>query len=305
MNAIVLSGAGARGPLQVGALGALFEAGIRPAFVVGTSAGAINAALVASRGLSEATLAEIHQQWKSVKPGDVYPGSMVAMAWRVLRGADSLYPNDGMKRLIEAGLPEGVTTFGQLKLPLYVTAVDLRSNRLFLFGEDGRAPLVDAILASSAIPGIHPPVDYHGLQLVDGGVLANAAASVAMDKGATQVWVLNAGYGGEEKPAAKGLINILNSTVTTMMAQSLFEDLARAQQDTAVDLHHIVLRPKEPVSFQDFGHTDKLIAAGYEMTKAYLAAPRPHIVAPRTTRGGDLGEVAPGVREYIPPYWRH
>jgi NTE family protein len=304
MIAIVMSGAGARGPLQVGALGALLEAGIRPNFIVGTSAGAINAVLVAARGLTEASLAEIQEQWKHVSASAVYPGSLWKMAWRVLRGEDSLYPNDGMRKLIHAGLPEGVETFGDLSLPLYVTAVDLISSRLFLFGEDGRVPLEAAVLASSAIPGLHPPVMYHGLQLVDGGVLANAAASVAMDKGATQVWTLTAGYGGETQGVAKGVVEVLNNTVTTMMAQSLLEDLARAQSDDTIDLHHLVLRPTQPVGFRDFGQVDSLVAAGYDMAKAYLAAPRPHVVAPRKTRRTDLGEIAPGVREFIPSYWQ-
>lgn len=304
MIAIVMSGAGARGPLQVGALRALLEAGIRPNFIVGTSAGAINAVLLAARGLTEESLAQIHAQWKRVSASAIYPGGLLKMAWRVLRGEDSLYPSDGLRKLIDAGLPVGVTTFGDLSLPLYITAVDLISSRLFLFGEDSRVPLADAVMASSAIPGLHPPVMYHGLQLVDGGVLANAAASVAMEKGATKVWTLNAGYGGETQGVAKGVVEVLNNTVTTMMAQSLLEDLARAQADDNIDLHHLVLRPTQPVGFRDFGQVDHLVAAGYDTAKAYLTAPRPRVVAPRRTRQTDLGEIAPGVREFIPSYWQ-
>lgn len=305
MIAIVLSGAGARGPLQLGALRALLAAGIRPNFFVGTSAGAINAVLLAARGLSEESLAEMQQLWQQVSASVVYPGSIFSVAWRVLRGEDSLYPSDGLRKLIAAGLPEGVATFGDLKLPLYVTAVDLISSRLFLFGEDGRTSLVEAVVASAAIPGIHPPVDYHGLQLVDGGVLANVAASVAMEKGATQIWALNAGFSGEAQPRARGLVEILNNTVTAMMAQSLLEDIARAQADERVDLHHLVLRPSSPVGFRDFSRAAQLVTDGYEAAQAYLAAPRPHIVAPRRAVRGDLGEVAPGVREFVPPYWLH
>lgn len=304
MIAIVMSGAGARGPLQVGAMQALLEAGIKPDMMVGTSAGAINAAFVAARGFNQDALETMQERWKSVSPSVVYPGNLLTAALRFLRGKDSLYSSDGMRRLVREGLPEGVNTFGDLQLPLYVTSVDIISNRLFLFGESPRVPVVDAVLASAAIPAIHPPVSYHGLQLVDGGVLANVAGSVAMDKGATELWVLNAGYSGDPEPQAKGVVDILYSTLTAMMAQSLLQDLARATADTDVDLHHIVLRPPRPVSFRDFTQADDLRRAGLETTQAYLAAPKPHVVAPRAGRPvADLGEAAPGVREFVPPYW--
>lgn len=303
MIAFVLSGAGARGPLQVGAFQALLEAGIQPDFIVGTSAGAINASYVASRGLNAEALTAMHTQWKRVKFGEVYPGGLMGAAWRLIRNQQSLYPNGGLRKLIEKGLPKGVTTFADLKLPLYVTAVDIVSGRLFLFGEDPRAPIADAVMASSSIPGIHPPVHYHGLQLVDGGVLANVAASVAMDKGALQVYALNAGHAGEKAGEIKGVVDVLNQTLTTMMAQSLKEDLVRADAATSIDLHHIVLRPKAPVPFGDFSQADELALAGYETTKAYLAAPRPRDAVPHEPKHRDLGEVVPGAREFTPWYW--
>ncbi len=303
MIAVVLSGAGARGPLQVGAMRALIEAGVTPRFLVGTSAGAINAGFVAASGFSLETLAVMGGNWGKVKRQDIYPGNIVSMALRFLRRENSLYPNGGMRRMIRNGLPAGVETFGDLKLPLYIASVDLLSSRLFIFGEDRRTPLVDAIVASSTIPVLHPPVAYHGLQLVDGGVLANAAASVAMDKGATQVYVLNAGYKGDPLKPPKGVVEVANHTLTTMMAQSLLEDLARARADTGIDLHHVMLSAAAPARFDEFGNTDELIQRGYDQARAYLSAPRPEIVAPMHARRTDLGEVAPGVREFVPSYW--
>jgi len=302
MIAVVLSGAGARGPLHVGALQALLEAGLEPEFLVGTSSGAINAAYLAARGLSAESVATMSELWKRADGNVVYPGGLWGAAWRLVRKSPSLFPNAGMRRLIREGLPQEVTTFRDLQLPLYVTAVDLLSRRLFLFGEDPRAPVVDAVLASASIPVIHPPVAYHGLQLVDGGVLANAAASVAMEKGATQVYVLNAGYAGEQAAAPQNLIDVANETLTTMMAQSLLADLAFATREAAIDLHHIVLRPSQPVAFGDFSQVEMLVQRGYDAAKAYLAAPRPHAPARRAAPRADLGEVAPGVRELLPPY---
>lgn len=301
MIAFVLSGAGSRGPLQVGAMAALMEVGIQPAFIVGTSAGALNGAFVAARGLSPATLRAIHAQWQQVNARTLYPGNVVSSAWRLLRGKPSLYLSSGLRKMIGAGLPDGVTIFGDLQLPLYVTSVDLLSNRLFVFGEDRSVPLVDAVLASVTVPIVHPPVDYHGLQLVDGGVLANVAASVAMDKQATRIYVINAGYGGTPERPIQGILDVANQTLTTMMAQTLLRDLARAQADDAIDLHHIHIPLFRDVSFRDFSRTDEMVQAGYDAARAYLAAPRPQVVAPPPSRP-DLGETVRGAREFIPPY---
>lgn len=301
MIAFVMSGAGSRGPLQIGALAALLEAGIQPAFLVGTSAGAMNALFVAARGLSAETLKAVHAQWQTIDAAKIYPGNVFTTAWRVLRGRMSLYDSGGFRKLIEAGLPDRVTTFGDLRLPLYVTSVDLLSNRLFLFGEDRSVGLVEAVLASATVPIMHPPVAYHGLQLVDGGVLANVAASVAMDKQATRVYVINAGYGGGPLQPIEGLMDVANHTLTTMMGQALLRDLSRAQADDAIDLHHIHLPLFREVSYRDFSHTDAMVQAGYEATRGYLAAPRPQVVAAVPARP-DLGETVRGARELIPHY---
>ncbi len=301
MIAFVLSGAGSRGPLQIGAMAALMEVGIQPAFIVGTSAGALNGAFVAAGGLSAATLRGMHAQWQKVNAATLYPGNVVTAAWRFMSGRSSLYASSGLRKLIAAGLPERITTFGDLQIPLYVTSVDLLSNRLFVFGEDRSVELVEAILASVTVPIMHPPVNYHGLQLVDGGVLANVAASVAMDKQATRVYVINAGYGGVPEKPMQSVLDVANHTLTTMMAQALLRDLARAQADDAIDLHHIHLPLFRDVSFRDFSRTDEMVKAGYDATRAYLAAPRPQVVAP-TPKRPDLGETVRGAREFIPPY---
>lgn len=304
MIALVLSGAGNRGPVEVGALRALVEHQIRPDFIVGTSAGAINGCYVAARGMSRETVEAMEALWQQASANVIYPGGILGAAWRLWRRADSLFSSDGMRTLIRNALPAGVTTFGHLQLPLYVTAVDLLSSRLFLFGEDGNVPLVDAVLASASVPAIHPPVAYHGLQLVDGGVLANVAASVAMDKGATQVYVVNAGYGGGPLTPAQGVLEVIGHTINAMMAQSLLQDLDRAIRDTAIDLHHIHIPAFQGISFRDFSKTREMIQAGYEAAQAYLAAPRPHVVAPAAVAQPALGAAVPGARELIPPYQR-
>lgn len=279
MIAIALSGGGNRGPLQVGALQALFERGIWPDLLVGTSAGALNAVYVAACGHPGCT-EELAAIWQSVDRRTIYPGSLLGMAWRVLRGADSLYASDKMREVVAASLPPGVHTFQDLKLPCYITAADLITSRLYLFPDERQpgAPVVDAVMASAAVPGIHPPVRYGSAQLVDGGVVDNVPASIAMDKGATVVYAVNVGYGGGSMSPVHGLLQVLGRTVNTFLAQSLFLDLERAAHQEEVVLHHIHIPDFAGVSFTDFSHTAEMIAAGRRRTDAYLDHPQPRSV---------------------------
>lgn len=302
MRAFVLSGAGNRGPLQVGALRALLEADIRPDFLVGTSAGAINAVFLAARGYNHAALDEMATLWQNVSARDIYPGGWLQKGWRVWTQAASLYSGDGLARIIEESLGRPGICFGEMQIPVYVTAVDLRSARLFVFGEDDSTPIAKPLQASASVPVIHPPVAMDDLQLVDGGVLANVAASFAMDKGATEIYALNAGGAGGSEGISASLWDVAVTTLSTMLAQAVLRDLDRAQAAPQVDLHHIHLTAFRTTSFRDFGKSREMIEAGYDMTRAYLAAPAPFIGAPERRPAYDVGDVVSGGREYYPPY---
>ena len=306
MLAFVLSGAGNRGPLEVGALRALIEAGHQPDLLVGTSAGAINAAYLAAWGVSLETVERMADLWRGVTAEVVYPQNVIQVAYRLRSRQASLFSSDGLRQVIESSMPPDLSTFGDLSLPLYVTATDLQRQQLFIFGDDPDAPLVDAVLASASMPCIHPPVTYERLQLVDGGALANVPSSIAMDKGATTLYVVNAGYGGGQLRAAQSALEVFSLTLSSMMSQSMLQDLDRAAKDDTVDLYHIHLSDFGAISFRDFSKTDEMIEAGYACAKAFLAAPPPAYIpatqdaAPPSAYGESVGAAT----EYIPVYLR-
>jgi NTE family protein len=298
-TAFVLSGGGIRGPLQVGALRSLLEHGIKPDFFVGTSAGSINSAFMAARGPTLDAIPELEAAWRKGTRDVVYPGNALSIAWRAVTGEDSAFPSEGMRKLIEDNLPAGITTFGQLKCPAYLTAADLISRRLFLFGEDPSAPLVDAIMASSSIPVYQDPVDYHDLQLVDGGVVACVPCSVAMEKGADVIYAVNVVHGGEPLPRVSGMLKILMRTIDTFIEQSLFADLKRAEADPGVALHHIHITDFSHLPFNDFDHIDDMFEAGKAATDRYLESPAPLDVSPAADVAPPM--TVPGAREYALP----
>ena len=99
-TAFVLSGGASLGALQVGMLEALYEQGITPDFLVGTSVGALNAAFVASRPQSPQTATELGRVWRELQRQDVFPLSMSALVGGVCGRRDHLVPDRELRRLI-------------------------------------------------------------------------------------------------------------------------------------------------------------------------------------------------------------
>ncbi len=275
MICFALTGGGCRGALQAGACHALLEAGIVPDFIVGTSVGALNGLYLASYGVSLETTLQLRQVWTRVRRRHVFPGNFATGALNFMLGKDNLYSNRALQQLIRRELPRQVTTFGELTVPCYITATDLRTKRLYLFGEDPGTPFLDAVLASCSIPVLHPPVSYQELQLVDGGLLENVPADIAMDKGATSIYLLNVGFGGQRLAPVHGMINIFNRVMGVMMTQSLFTDLDRARADQGIALHHLHLNVFQDVSLMDFSRTQQMMETGYQAAQAYLRMPVP------------------------------
>lgn len=301
-RAFVLSGGGNRGPLQIGAMRALLEAGIEPDFLVGTSAGAINAAAFAADPTREG-LERLAAAWRSVRRSDIYPGNLFTILWRVLTHQDSLFDGSGLRRTLQAHLPPGVRTFGDLARPCFVTAADLRTQRLILFGEDPSTPLLEAVLASASVPIIHPPVRFRGMQLVDGGVVAVVPISIALEKGATEIYVLDLSYGPQVLPPRRGLAEIAMTAYQTLLYEQTLDDLYDALQ-APVTVHHLCLTDFREVSFWDFSKTEAMLEAGYQAARRYLADPRPNQVCEVVATGvrALAAQAVPaGGRCYIPP----
>ncbi len=202
-TAFVLSGGGARGALQVGALRALYEAGERPDLIVGTSIGAWNGALLAWNP-TLAGIEAMEAAWLEAHPTRVLLGMeppanapsqahatlrTIAAAQRVAGGKPSLYGNAGVREFIERLV--GDRTFEELAVPLRIVATDITHGTRAVF-ESG--PLAPAVLASSAIPGVFPPVRIGDSVYVDGGSLDNASVETAVLLGARRVFVLEVGY---------------------------------------------------------------------------------------------------------------
>ena len=198
--AFVLSGGAGLGAIQVGMLRALYEHGVSPDVIVGTSAGALNGAFIASRPQTIATADALATIWRDLRRGQVFPVNPVTGLLGFLGARDHLVPDSGLRRLI--GRHVACRDLGELPIPLHVVAVDVTS------GEELRlshGPVLEAVLASCAVPGVLPPVTWGDRALMDGGVANNTPISHAVELGARRIYVLPTGHACalDEPPAAR------------------------------------------------------------------------------------------------------
>lgn len=213
--AVVFSGGGAKAAAHVGAWRAVREAGHLPAHYVGTSMGAVMAAAFAS-GLTPQDLAS---RLSGVRSEDVARPRTAAAAEGL--AAPSLFELEPLRAVIEQVVP--ARSFAELVAPLTVTAVDLDSGELVLFGAQGQElALVDALLASCALPFFYPPVMIQGRRYADGGLRAVLPLGPAAQTGADLVVAVDIGPGLDEpageSAATPALLEAHNNATGILMA---------------------------------------------------------------------------------------
>jgi len=185
-TAFVLGGGGLLGAHEVGMLRALSEAGIRPDLVVGTSVGAINGAFVAAD--PQGAVGRLDQMWQGDELRLAFSENFWGRAARLVRSGTHLHSLEPLRRVLSAALPG--EDFADLKLPFQCVAasIETASARWFSSG-----PVVPAVMASCAVPGLLPPVEVGGEHYFDGGLVDSIPVGRAVALGASTVYVLQVG----------------------------------------------------------------------------------------------------------------
>lgn len=271
--AFVLAGGASLGAVEVGMLRALYERGIAPQLVVATSAGALNAAFIASRPQTVQTADALGGIWLGLRRGQVFPVNLLTGLLGFLGAQDHLVPDGAMRRLITRHIERD--RLEQMPLELHVIAVDV------VTGEEVRlshGPAVQAIMASAAIPAVLPPVSWEGRELMDGGVANNTPISHAVELGASEIYVLPTGNACALAEPPSGALAMALHALSILMQRRLIEDIETQKDRTKL----VVLPPPCPLSVQpiDFGHAKVLIDRAYADACEFLdggGAERPPI----------------------------
>jgi NTE family protein len=186
-TAFVLGGGGVLGAAEVGMLQALLEHQVRPDLIVGTSVGAINGALLAADPVPGA-VDRLREVWQELASSGVFAGSVLARARTLARTRTHLHPREPLRDLLAAHLP--VQTFAELRVPFQCVAASIERAAERWFTEGA---LIDAVLASCAVPGLLPPVELDGEHYLDGGLVHSIPVGRAVALGADTIYVLHVG----------------------------------------------------------------------------------------------------------------
>ncbi len=181
--ALVLSGGGAKGAYEAGVAAAFIKRGLPIRLVAGSSAGALNAAM-----LADGRVDELEALWRGLTRERVYavrasvffagllPGWLTLLA---VDRAGSLFDSLALRELITGSLDLGRVRASPVRLLVVTTDLARRERRLF----DNQTVTVDALMAAAAIPGAFPPVEVDGALLVDGGLIGRAPVLEAIESG--------------------------------------------------------------------------------------------------------------------------
>ena len=269
-TAFVLSGGGSRGALEVGALLALLEQGIHPDILVGTSVGAINAAALGNNPTLEGAR-WLEKIWCEVTKEKVMPQNYLSMVWRLVTGETGLMNNDRLRELIESNMPDDVRRFNDFKdAEVYITAVDLRLGRLHVFGIDPTESILDAIMASTALPPFLSPWQYRNEKYVDGGVVNDLPLKVAVERNATDIYAIDVGQQRMARWHDRGVFGVMGQTIDAIVRNQLRSDMGWAEALYNCNVNYIGIGSFEKIRIWNFKYTEAMIEEGKQVTLDYL-----------------------------------
>ncbi len=254
LTALVLAGGGTRGAVQIGMLQVLTEHGFVPDRIYGSSVGAVNGVVFAGDPTREG-VERMTEIWRGLTRDDVYPQGRLHGPWLYLQQRDSVYPNSGLRKVIENGID-----FERLEdalVPVEVVATSLTDGqeRWFTYGS-----AMDAVLASTAVPAIFPPVEIEGERFIDGGVVNNVPITRAIESGATRIVVLLCGPPMYAPSAPRRPVEAMLNALLISIHSRFARDMARLPPGVEV----IVCSGEQSGTrdFDDFSTTESLIAQG-------------------------------------------
>ena len=180
--ALVLGGGGAFGVVQAAYIQVALDMGFAPEIVVGTSVGALNGAWLAIHPDRPEELLKIWLSLNNLKLVKMSPARLA----RIARNPISFAVNEIVPEVMSRYLPSARFEDARIDLSVVATNLTKGERRVFRSG-----PLEQAILASTAIPGVFAPVEIDGDLYVDGGVVASVDLASALEMGATEIFAID------------------------------------------------------------------------------------------------------------------
>jgi NTE family protein len=268
-TAVVLGGGGLLGAVEVGMLRALAEADIRPDLILGTSVGALNGALVAADP-GPGVIDRLVELWRSASAGkEVYGDGAVRQVTRAVRTGTHLHSSRPLREKLQAEL--GDLTFDELAIPFQCCAASIERAADHWFTE-GR--VVDAVVASAAVPGLLRPARVGDEHYLDGGIVNSIPVGRAVALGADRVFVLQVGRVDRPlKPPTKPW-EVARVSFEIARRHRFHREMAELPDDVTA---HVLPtggdtgKDDSLLSYRDFKAVTRRIDEAYDASATYLA----------------------------------
>lgn len=268
--AFVLGGGGRWGAVQLGMLRALTDAGVVPDLVLGTSVGAFNGAVYASDP-SAAGLQRIEEMWRQVASQGFGSGGPFGWLKALRRHRVALNDPSGLRRLLQGALAD--RRIEDLAVPFECVAASIEEAAEHWF-TDG--PVVPALLASAAIPGLFPPVQIDGEHFYDGGLVNSIPLDRAYERGATEIYVLQVGRVEQPLRPPRRLHESAMVAFEIARRHRFGGSIARTPPDVRVHMmpsaHVLAFDDRRQLKWKSLSQSDRLAAGAYEAGLLYLDA---------------------------------
>lgn len=265
-TAFVLGGGGVLGASEVGALRALLEAGIHPDLVLGTSIGAVNGAIVASDPAR--AVEELTDVWTSLSASEVWSGSTVRRLRTLAESRIALHSLSPLREQLHRFLGQTAIEELPVRFQCCAASIECANEHWFTHG-----PLVEAVLASCAVPGLFPPVEIDGEHFIDGGIVNSIPVGRAVELGARTVYVLQVGR--VEHPLAPPTGPFEVATVAFELARRYRFSREMAELPENVTVHLLPTGASDPPSFnvryRNSRDARNRIDRAYDASSAYLS----------------------------------
>jgi NTE family protein len=243
MDAFVLGGGGQLGASEVGMLRALLERGHAPDLVVGTSVGAINGAAIASDP-SVTMVQRLQDTWSDIERSDVFAGSLLNRIATLARTKTHLHGNDALRATLTEALPIALIEDLPVRFQCVAASIERAAEHWFTAGD-----VVDAILASAAVPGILPPVEVAGEHYIDGGIVNSIPVDRAVELGASRIFVMHVGRLDRPLEPPRWPWEVALVAFEIARRHRFLGDLASLPED--VEVHVLPTGQPEPPKYND------------------------------------------------------
>lgn len=263
--ALVLGGGAARGAAHVGVLRAFVEEGLRPELLVGVSMGAIIGAVFATEDDPRRALGRLQDAAAALQAGflDLPP---LIKGVRIL----GLFGRRQRRRWLEGQLGLHGLRFESSRLRLRVTATRLFPPGRVVCGASPDEPVVEALMASSALPSRFP-VRYHGKLLVDGALAGNLPTRTALEMGVRVIVAVNLGFLFRRREDLGRFLpwRVIDRVAKAQMRREV--ELCRRRGAVVIEIGPDCFETESILAFEKL---DKLVEAGYNATQLSLPAIR-------------------------------